>query len=345
MMKKTLIITDASYKPVKIFLDQTSKLAKGFIRLGNDVRCLSYNDLLRQLSLIKSKTFSGFFYKKKADDILSNFVENYKPDIILVGFSKYLDEITIKRFREAAPQTVIIGYDGDPWPKLNPGRIEMAISFDILMATNDGQWLQDYRDAGVPFCVFMTNCCDPDIDHRYVVNEKWESDILWMGTVQHKINTNLTFRKELISELAKYKNCKLYACMGKPKIGGMDCLYAMSGAKIGISIYASEPVKLYDSDRLIRLLSSGTFVLARRFPNCDLLFEDGKHLRYFDTVEEFFDLANWYLSHEDERKKIADAGMKWVHEQFNCVKIAGYIIELVEKGSYNAPWSEYLSTV
>ena len=338
MMKKTLIITDASYKPVKIFLDQTSKLAKGFIRLGNDVRCLSYNDLLRQLSLIKSKTFSGFFYKKKADDILSNFVENYKPDIILVGFSKYLDEITIKRFREAAPQTVIIGYDGDPWPKLNPGRIEMAISFDILMATNDGQWLQDYRDAGVPLCSFMPNCCDPDIDHRYDVDDKWKGDFLWIGALQHRINAGSTFRQELIPKLAKRKNCKIYACMGQPKIGGMDVLYAMSGVRIGLSASASEPVRLYDSDRLIRLLSCGTFVLARRFPDSDLLFKDGIHIKYFDSVEEFFDLADWYLSHETERKKIADAGMKRAHEQFNSTKIAGYFLELIEKGSYSAPW-------
>ena len=63
-----------------------------------------------------------------------------------------------------------------------------------------------------------------------------------------------------------------------------------------------------------------------------------RHLKYFSSVEEFFDLADWYLSHEAERKKIADAGMKRAHEQFNSVKIAGYLLDLVEKGSYDAPW-------
>ena len=42
------------------------------------------------------------------------------------------------------------------------------------------------------------------------------------------------------------------------------------------------------------------------------------------------------------RKKIADAGMKWTHEQFNGVKIAGYILDLVEKGAYKAPWNSVL---
>ena len=79
--------------------------------------------------------------------------------------------------------------------------------------------------------------------------------------------------------------------------------------------------------------------LAKRVPDSDLLFKDKLHLRYFETAEEFFELADWYLKHEDERKKIADAGMKWTHEQFNCVKIAGYILDLIEKGAYKAPWT------
>ena len=59
-------------------------------------------------------------------------------------------------------------------------------------------------------------------------------------------------------------------------------------------------------------------------------------MKYFDAAEEFFELVDWYLAQDDE-KKIADAGMKRVHEQFNCVKIPAYNIpDLVENGSYGA---------
>lgn len=336
-MKKIMLISDSSYKSNKIF---RNRLKKGLIRIGNDVRCLSYNGLLRQLSPFKSRNLSKLLYKTKVDGILSNFAKNYDPDIILVGgFPKFFNLTSVNRLREVVPNAIFVGSEGDPWPKLNPGRIETATGFDILMATNDGQWLQDYRDAGVPFCFFMPNCCDHDVDNRYEVGDEWKSDILWIGTVKHTVNTGSTFREKLITELAKRENAKLYACMGNPKIGGMDYLYAMSGAKIGLSVSASEPVRLYDSDRLIRLLSCGTFVLARRFPDCDLLFEDGKHLVYFDSIEEFFEKSKWYLENETQRKQIADAGMQWTHEQFNCEKIAGYMSDLVEKGTYQAPWT------
>jgi spore maturation protein CgeB len=120
----------------------------------------------------------------------------------------------------------------------------------------------------------------------------------------------------------------------------MYYLYAISGAKIGLSINGDNDVRLYHSNRLTHYLAGGAFVLAKRVPDSDLLFKNEQHLRYFDTAEEFFELADWFLKHEDERKKIADAGMKWTHEQYNSVKIAGYILDLIGKGTYNAPWAK-----
>jgi len=338
-MKKIMIISDTSYKSVKIFVDQVPKLAKGFIRLGNDVRCFSYNNIIRQLSPLKSKKLSRFFYKKKADNLLANLAKNYEPDIVIIGgFPRHFDRISVNRLREVIPKAVLVGGDGDPWPKLNPNRIEIAKHFDILTATNDGQWLQDYRDAGVPYCIFMPNYCDPDTDYRYQVSEEWKTDILWTGSTKHHADTSDDFRERLVTELAKRDNCTLYSCFRKPQIGGQNYLYAISGAKIGVSVNAANNVKMYHSDRLTHYLACGSFVLAKRVPDSDLLFKDGEHLRYFDTIEEFFDLADWYLNHEPERKKLADAGMQYVHTEFNSVKFAGYMLELVEKGSYSAPW-------
>jgi len=71
-----------------------------------------------------------------------------------------------------------------------------------------------------------------------------------------------------------------------------------------------------------------------------LLFEDGVHLKYFDTIDEFFELADWYLQHEheQEREKIAKAGMEKAHSAFNPERIAGHLLDLIETGTYDAPW-------
>jgi spore maturation protein CgeB len=258
---------------------------------------------------------------------------------VYINFARVLDADTIKLMRQAAPNAVFIGVDGDPWPRLQKNRIETAKELDIVTATNDGKFLQDYRDGGVPHCVFMPNICDPDTDHRYKVSEEWKTDILWTGKAKHHADSSETLREKLVNELVRRGNCTLYGCCGRPKIGGINYLYAISGARIGANVNAVNSVRLYHSDRLTHYLSCGTFVLAKRVPDTDLLFKDDAHLKYFDSIDEFFELVDWYLDHEAQRKKIADAGMKWVHEQCNCVKIAGYILDMADKGAYTAPWS------
>jgi spore maturation protein CgeB len=51
-----------------------------------------------------------------------------------------------------------------------------------------------------------------------------------------------------------------------------------------------------------RFLACGTFVLQKRFTRTELLFQDSKHVKYFDDIGRFFELADWYLKHEAERK-------------------------------------------
>ena len=337
--KRIFIVSDISHKPIKTFLNQMPKLAKGLIRLGHDARIFSYCSILLQLSPFKSKKITKRFYKKYVDALLAKQVKNYNPDIIYISFARVLNADTIEIMRKAAPNAIFIGGDGDPWPRLQENRIETAKALDILTATNDGQFLQDYRDAGVPLCVFMPNMCDPDIDHRYQVGPEWQTDILWTGKAEHHADTSETLREEIVTKLIQRENCTIYGSCGRPKIGGTNYLYAISGARIGVNVNAVNTVKFYHSDRLTHYLACGTFVLAKRVPDTDLLFKDGVHIKYFDTAEEFFELVDWYLSHEQERKKIADAGMQHIHTEFNSVKIAGYILELVKKGSYNAPWT------
>lgn len=112
--------------------------------------------------------------------------------------------------------------------------------------------------------------------------------------------------------------------------------------KMALSINIANDVRLYHSDRLINYLACGTFVLAKRVPDSDLLFKDSAHVKYFDTADEFSELANWYLDHDDEREKIAAAGMKRAHSEFNCERIAKYMLDLIETGTYNAPWTDVL---
>ncbi len=341
--RRILVVYGMSYNPVWMF-SQAHSLIKGFIRLGHDVLSFDYDGALRQLSMFKSKTLSKRLYKSRADHLLATQIDAYQPDIVLVKFAKALDAQSITCMRNAARKAVYIGVDNDPWPKLQRNRIETAQQLDILVSKNDGQWLQDYRDAGVPLCKFMPDCCDPDVERRYKVGDQWATDILWIGKLNHRANSGYRFRAELVGTLAKQSNCTVYGCCGRPTIGGMASLYAISGARIGVSVNAySSQTRLSHSNRLTRFLACGVFVLQKRFAGAELLFQGDKHLKYFDETDECLESASWYLDHEVERRAIADAGMERAHKEFNNIRIAQYILDIIETGSYDAPWTPYCS--
>lgn len=337
--RRIFMVGDIAYDPVMLFKEQLTKLSKGFIRLGHDVRLFSYSGAISQLSPFKGKKLSRFFYKKKADKLLVEQIKAYEPHIVISNFPRLFDQETIALLKEAVPGALFMGIDGDAWPHLRPKRMETANKLDVLATTNDGEYLQHYKDAGVPTCAFLPNFCDPDTDRRYRVDDKWKTDILWTGKVRHQADHSDTLRERLVARLEQKENCTLYGCCGRKKITGIEYLYAISGARISVSVNAVNSVRLYHSDRLIHYLSCGTFVLSKRVPDTELLFNDGKHLRYFDEIDEFFDLADWYLKHPDERKRIADEGMRFSHENYNCVRIAGYLLDLADHGTYRAPWT------
>jgi hypothetical protein len=77
--KRIFIVSDISHKPIKMFLNQSPKLAKGFMQLGHDARIFSYCNVLAQASPFKSKTITRRLYKSKVDELLAEQIKNYKP--------------------------------------------------------------------------------------------------------------------------------------------------------------------------------------------------------------------------------------------------------------------------
>lgn len=337
--KRVLVVADYDFKPGSQFLSLSRKLGKGLVRLGHDVETFSFGNALIQRSPLKSKDFARRFFKSRVDKLVREYTRSYAPHIIVINFPKNLDGTTALYLREAAPDAVMVGIDGDPWPHCRPNQLAVAPHLDHVVATNDGRFLNTYRDAGTSRCHFLPNCCDPDYEHPYSVSEKWQSDVLWTGKIGHHADVNDPIREAVINRLVGQPGVAIYGCLNRPNVKGIDYYYAISGAKIGVHINVVNDVSRYHSDRIIHYLSTGTFVLAKRVPDTESLFVDGRHLRYFDTVEEFESLLEWYRKHDEERRRIAEAGMNWSHEVFNCRRMASHLLEVIDHGSYSAPWT------
>lgn len=62
--------------------------------------------------------------------------------------------------------------------------------------------------------------------------------------------------------------------------------------------------------RIFESTATGSFLLTEKVPHLDELFEDGKHLVTYTTMDDAIEKAHYYLEHGAEREKIAKAGME-----------------------------------
>lgn len=94
-------------------------------------------------------------------------------------------------------------------------------------------------------------------------------------------------------------------------------VYRKCGIALSVSHYN---YKNYFSDRLLREMACGAFVLSHRYQNCDEDFENGKHLVFFDNADHLVELCNYYLVEKTERERIGAEGAKYVAEHYTWPK-------------------------
>ena len=69
--------------------------------------------------------------------------------------------------------------------------------------------------------------------------------------------------------------------------------------------------------RIIDILGAGGFLLTNYQAELPEYFENGKNLVWYESYEELFELVDYYLNHESQRKTIAENGHRIVKEQFS----------------------------
>ena len=316
--------------------------SKGFTRNGHDVLEFSYRNMLQQLSPVQSKNWAARIAKKKTDRLLVELARNHRPDLIMITAFKLLDGRTVQALKEALPGARVICWYGDMRKGVDPKVGDIARHCEWFLATSAGETLRNYKALGVAHCAFLPNPTDRDIERVNQTGAQWHSKIVFVGKLRHKQPGQDPLRWELIQHLKQREGLTVWGALGQPALKGLEYLYAICGADMVLSINAFNDVRMYHSDRLIHSLGCGAFVLARRVPDGELLFEDKKHLCYFGSLEECVELINRFSGDAAARQALGAAGMARAHEGFGCEKLTRHIVSLLETGRYQEDWAEII---
>jgi spore maturation protein CgeB len=167
-------------------------------------------------------------------------------------------------------------------------------------------------------CHWLPTACDPEIHRK--MNEEKIYDVVCAANLDPAVYTE---RVRLLEKLSK-----------KFKVGMFHKLYHEDMVK---KINQARIVfhKSFNGDlstRVFETLCCGAFLLADRIQDGlpDIL-EDGKHLVLYDNYRDVEEKVSYYLTHENDREKIAAAGCREVREKHTFADRARTILIEVEK--------------
>ncbi len=158
----------------------------------------------------------------------------------------------------------------------------------------------------------------------YITNKKRIS--ILSAAVEFNLRTygSEMFKSELIPERLRkcYQEKRLHYTVELPGI------YAHSAVNLNINHCQSRTgvqARIYDA------LSVGGFLLTDSNPSIEEEFDIGKELICYHSPDELKDLLRFYLNHESERRKIAQAGQRVVLEKYTLEKRLKQIFQKVEE--------------
>ena len=292
---------------------------KAFQRQGHPARWIKY---------LKLKSYLG---ERTATVLVDKRMSVYRPELLFFHGRDISYELLL-RAKKRMP--VVMYYDD--CIKGSRRSFEEVIKFgkqaDIMYLTNRGE-VPQYQEREVN-ARFITGGCDPTA-HRMVARSEhmYQSDVAFIG------RPNTPERAEFMQVLAKKFDLKLWGS-GWEKYGlsaSATDVYASeyrkicAGAKIILGWNIDPTIDLYFSNRTWYTLGCGGFLLTAYTPSLEELFGRGKELDWFETVEECCDRLEYYLQHDEERKKIAGAGYQLAHNDYSYDKMVERIIADIRK--------------
>jgi len=265
----------------------------------------------------KVKTFDVL---REERALLKAKIVNFKPVHIHLGGSVKNNMVPPQLLSDIKRElncTISVFY-GDA--KYSPYHCELAKVVDNIYVS-DKTTIKINEEKGYGNFEYMPAPTAPEIFNYK--NYKKCYDLVFIG------NNNQASRLCLLRKLADNFNITVFGHdwgktgldYGNP-IYGEKCSRIYNRTKICLGIVAHEWANLeaYFSERLVHTLATRSFCIQTYTPGLEKVFTNRKHLVWYTTEEELFELIKYYLNNEAPRERIAVEGQKEVYHKYTYEK-------------------------
>lgn len=175
-----------------------------------------------------------------------------------------------------------------------PYRLEMAKKFDKVFVAQK-RAVEEFKRDGIE-AEWMPHAFEPQAYPKINFANK-DYDVCFVGHINTQ--NRIDFLDRMFKEFPNF----FYGQRRFEEAAEKFCK-----SKIVLNIAMTDDINM----RNFEIMGTGSFCLTNWIPTIEELFEDGKHLVLYKSFDEAVDKAKYYLSHDSEREKIAQAGYEEV---------------------------------
>jgi hypothetical protein len=315
------------------------KLLHGFIRLGCNVQVFNDREVARGSTPLLSSSAGRAAVNRK----LLKTCENFRPELVLLGHCEVIGNATLEALRATWPGLRIAYRNVDTLTDAkNRARIRRrAEAVDAIFVTTAAP-IHGVPPDSRTTAFFIPNPVDPAIDvGRSFARSNQEHDLFF---AVGKADERLRFVQSVLQRLPGLR-ADLRGPRGRPPVRGCGYFDALANARMALSISRPDNIYLYASDRMSQLLGNGLLTFVARTTGFQDLFGDDE-IAFYDDLDDLVDRLDFFARHDDERRRIAEAGWRAAHSLFASHRVAKYILErsFDEPLSESYPWLAAIET-
>src|ERR1051325_10789424 len=276
----------------------------------------NYRYLEDALRTLCDVDYFGIPYKQRpgysADENILDIVENRGRDYAAMIFN---EDCLFAGLLDLECPTAI--WFGDYWPG-DYHRLRYARLFDyVFVAPRD--CLNDFVEAGCPQVHWLSFGCDLNFHRDHQVERMY--DIGFVGYV------NLVEQQErlrLLMELSR--RYRMNEFLQPTYLHDMARIYSQSKIVVNMPNRGGFNMRVYEP------MACGAMLLTEDTGNGQKEYlKPGVHLEIYRSKEELFEKIDYYLTHEEERQKIAAAGQQEVRGKHQYTDRARTILEVMSR--------------
>lgn len=314
--QKILFVSNSSADKINHILDA--------FQARNDLQ----TEVLHQYIGKVKKTFLSKIFDKlkipldidKLNKRLLEKIEEFKPNILFVVKGNSIYPWILYKIKHKYPYLKIVSWSQDDMYAMHNRSFyyTLGIKYYDLLITQKSYNVDELKKLGAKK-VFFQNKAYSKIYHKTCKDCEqtiYKYNVLFIGFAEKdrfEDMNYLAFNGLKVNifgsgwDKKEFQNHHKNLIICKSDLIGKDYANAISCSKISLCFLRKANRDLQTS-RSIEIPACGGFMIAERTDEHKKLFEENKEAVYFDSKEELLEKVKYYLTHEDERKKIAQAG-------------------------------------